>query len=47
MGNLGGILFHAWGVILDLVLLAAGIAATVISNRMLKQQKEEELRKNV
>ncbi len=47
LGNLGGILFHAWGVILDFVLLAAGIAATVISNRMLKRQKEEELRKNV
>ena len=46
-GYLSGILFHVWGIILDLVILAAGIAVTVIANRMRRQQKEEELRKNI
>ena len=46
-GKLSGILFHVWGVILDLVILAAGIAVTVTANRMRKRKKEEELRKNV
>ena len=40
-GYLSGILFHVWGIILDLVLLAAGIVLTVMANKIRKQQKEE------
>lgn len=43
-GYLSGVLFHVWGIILDIVILVAGVGITTYANKIRKEQKEAEKR---